>query len=1063
MKKILLLVYFLTLCLISQFALAQSRAVTGKVTADDGAALPGVTVLIKGTTQGTSTGADGTFKLDVPANSRLVFSFVGYASQEVAVGNQTNITVNLTADVGNLEEVVVTSFGTAKKAAFTGSAGVIAAKQISDRPINNIAQALAGAAPGVQTTAGSGQPGTAPTIRIRGFGSISSSNDPLYVVDGIPYTANIATLNPNDIESITILKDAASTALYGARAANGVVVVTTKKGQKDRSSISVRYTKGLNSRALPEYDRVGTDQYYPLMWEMYRNSVAYRATSPLSLSAANADATSRLGSLVGYNVYDVPFNQLVNTDGQMNPNAKLIYSPDDLNWEKPLTRQGNRDELGVSFAGGQQKSDYFLSLSYLNDKGFLIRSDYERYTARLNVNSQMKPWFRTGANLSATIINSNQADVPADGGTTFVNPFYFSRNIGPIYPVYAYDPNNLGQFLTLPNGDKRYDYGNLTSLGLPSRPQFGGRHSVAETLKNQNYLRRNVLGARAYGEVSFLNAFKFTANIGADITNNNFYTYGNPEVGDGAPAGRATHDFQNVTGYNLNQLLNYNKSFGRHNVDVLLGHENFHTTDNYLSGSRSQQILDGNVELVNFTTTTNLESVYNTRRIEGYFSRVNYDYDQRYFLSASIRRDGTSKFYEDSRWGTFYSISGAWRLDQEPFIQAISSINLLKLRGSYGQTGNDGGGTTAAAAADLGISYYAWQPLYGLSYNNASEAGILQTSLGNRNLEWESSNSFDVAVEFGLFKNRVSGTIEYFDRQSSNLIFNVPLPLSAGITTVTRNIGTMYNRGLELELNVEPIRARNFSWNINLNATFIKNRITKMPDENPEIIDGTKKLKVGSSIYDFWLREYAGVNPQTGEAQYRAASYVAANSRITDTGDTLTTNVNNARYRYNGSSIPTMTGGITNTFRYKGFSLSALLVYQLGGKVYDGAYSALMSSGGYGSAKSTDILRRWRTPGDITDVPRMDAGRTSDFDAASDRWLIDASYLNIRTVTLSYGLPSAIAKKAFLESASVYVSAENFFIRSRRQGMNVQQNFGGTTGNVFSSAKSIVLGVSFTL
>ncbi|MBO0935189.1 TonB-dependent receptor [Fibrella sp. HMF5335] len=1063
MKKILQLLYFLILCLISQFALAQSRAVTGKVTADDGAALPGVTVLIKGTSQGTSTGADGTFKLDVPANSRLVFSFVGYASQEVAVGNQTNITINLTADVGNLDEVVVTSFGTAKKAAFTGSAGVIAAKQISDRPINNIAQALAGAAPGVQTTAGSGQPGTAPTIRIRGFGSISSSNDPLYVVDGIPYTANIATLNPNDIESITILKDAASTALYGARAANGVVVVTTKKGMKDRNSISVRYTKGLNSRALPEYDRVGTDQYYPLMWEMYRNSVAYRATNPLSLSAANADATSRLGSLVGYNVYDVPFNQLVNTDGQMNPNAKLIYSPDDLNWEKPLTRQGNRDELGVSFAGGQQKSDYFLSLSYLNDKGFLIRSDYERYTARLNVNSQMKPWFRTGANLSATVINSNQADVPADGGTTFVNPFYFSRNIGPIYPVYAYDPANPGQFLTLPNGDKRYDYGNLTSLGLPSRPQFGGRHSVAETLKNQNYLRRNVVGARAYGEVSFLNAFKFTANIGADITNNNFYTYGNPEVGDGAPAGRATHDFQNITGYNLNQLLNYNKSFGRHNVDVLLGHENFHTTDNYLSGSRSQQILDGNVELVNFTTTTNLESVYNTRRIEGYFSRVNYDYDQRYFLSASIRRDGTSKFYQDSRWGTFYSISGAWRLDQEPFIQAISSINLLKLRGSYGQTGNDGGGTTAAAAADLGISYYAWQPLYGLGFNNASEAGILQTSLGNRNLEWESSNSFDVAVEFGLFKNRVSGTIEYFDRQSSNLIFNVPLPLSAGITTVTRNIGTMYNRGLELELNVEPIRARDFSWNINLNATFIKNRITKMPDENPEIIDGTKKLKVGSSIYDFWLREYAGVNPQTGEAQYRASSYVAANSRITDTGDTLTTNVNNARFRYNGSSIPTMTGGITNTFRYKGFSLSALLVYQLGGKVYDGAYAALMSSGGYGSAKSTDILRRWRNPGDITDVPRMDAGRTSDFDAASDRWLIDASYLNIRTVTLSYALPSTIAKKAFLENASVYVSAENFFIRSRRQGMNVQQNFGGTTGNVFSSAKSIVLGVSFTL
>ncbi|WP_420147390.1 SusC/RagA family TonB-linked outer membrane protein, partial [Spirosoma sp.] len=733
--------------------LAQDVTVSGRITtSEDGAGLPGVSVQLKGTTRGTTSDAEGNYRLSAPANGQLVFSFIGFATQEITIGNRSTISVSLVPDASNLDEVIVTTFGTAKRASFTGSAGTLTPTQIQNRPVNNLAQALSGAVSGVQTTAGTGQPGAAPNIRIRGFGSYSSGNEPLYVVDGIPYSGNISNISPNDIESISVLKDAASTALYGSRAANGVVVVTTKKGQKDRSSINVRYTKGLSTRGLPEYDRVGVGEYYPLMWEMYRNNVAYRASNPLPLATANADATRLLGSLVGYNVYNVPANQLVDTNGQMNPNATLLYSPDDLNWEKPLMRQGNRDELNVSFAGGQNKSDYFLSLSYLNDKGYLIRSDFSRFTGRLNVNSQMKPWLRVGGNLSTTISKSNQADAGGTtGGTSFVNPFFFSRNIGPIYPVYAYDPNNPGQFLTLANGNRRWDYGNLTALGLPARPQYGGRHAIAETLLNQNNFRRNVLSARGYAEFSFLKDFKFTTNIGTDLTSINTSTFWNPEIGDGAPAGRATHEFQNINSYNLNQLLTYNKSFGKHNFDVLLGHENFQVGDNNLEGARTQQIVEGNYELVNFTTTTNLASVAFMRRVEGYFSRINYDYDQKYFLSASARRDGSSKFYQESRWGTFYSVSGAWRLDQEDFLRSVPSINALKLRASYGQTGNDGGGNTGQDAQDNTISYYAWQPLYGLgSWNNASEAGILQTSLGNPNLAWESNNAFDVALEFSL-------------------------------------------------------------------------------------------------------------------------------------------------------------------------------------------------------------------------------------------------------------------------------------------------------------------------
>ncbi len=1050
MKKTLLVSIFLWLTALVPL-LAQDRAITGKVTIEDGSSLPGVNIGVKGTTKGTTTDADGAFKLTVSPSAVLVISSVGYGSQEVRVGNRTVINISLQSSASTLDEVIVTTFGTAKKASFTGSSASVNAEKLGVRPITNIGQALEGIAAGVTTTSTGGQPGSSPAVRIRGFGSISSSNDPLYVVDGVPYSASIANLNNDDIQSITVLKDAASTALYGARAANGVVMVTTKKGLNGKNSINIKYTKGFNTRALPEYDRVGPADYYPLMWESNRNNLAYRATSPVAIATANSTASAGLGAIVGtgYNVYNVPFAQLVGTDGKLNPSAQLIYNADDLNWEKAVMRQGIRDEVSANFSGSNGKSDYFLSVSYLNDKGYQIKSDYDRFTARLNVNSQMNSWFKVGANMNTTVTTSNQST--ADGGTSFVNPFFFTRGMAPIYPVYAYDPANPGSFLKLENGNRRYDYGNLSALGLSNRPQYGGRHVIAETQLNENFFRRNLLGGRSYAEISFLKDFKFTSNVGVDITNANTVVFGNPEIGDGAPAGRASNTFENITNYNLSQLLTYNHSFGKHNVDALVGHENYNLVSNSLDGSRSQQILDGNYELINFTTTTNLTSQYDTRRVEGFFSRLNYDFDSKYFVSFSARRDGSSKFYQDKRWGTFYSASAAWRLDQEEFIKQFSFIDNLKLRSSWGQTGNDGG-----------ISNYAWQPLYALGWNNATEPGILQSSLGSKSLEWETNTAFDVALEFGLFKNRISGTIEYFDRKSTNLIFAVPLPLSVGIATETRNIGSMYNRGIELQLGGDVVRTKDFNFHIDLNATKLENKITKMPNESKEIIDGTKKLKEGSSLYDYWLREYKGVNPETGVAEYRAISYVASNSRITASGDTLTNNIANARFWYNGTSIADLTGSVNTALSYKGFSLTALMVYQLGGKIYDGAYASLMGAG-YHNAKHVDILKRWINPGDITNVPRMDNGRTADFDAASDRWLIDGSFMNIRTVTLSYRLPKSISSKLKIDNGQVYVSGENFLMLSRRSGMNVQQNFGGTTSNVYSPAKSLVLGISFSL
>lgn len=1063
MKKFLRFGTFLVLLTLSLGVCAQERTVSGKVTSvEDNSPLPGVSVVLKGTTIGTATDVNGSYTLQVPADAVLVFSFIGMKTLEVSVGQRSQVDTALEMDVTQLGEVVITTFGEAKKSSFTGSYSQLSAENLAARPLSNAITAIAGSTAGVTTTSGIGQPGAAPDIRIRGIGSYSSSNSPLYVVDGVPYTASIANLNSADIETLTILKDAASTALYGARAANGVVMITTKKGKDKNGSINVRYTKGFSERGMPEYEKVGASEYYPLIWQMLRNNLAYTTTGTgvnQDLATAGGNATNTLGANIGYNVYDVPFNQLVDANGVMNPNARLLYSQSDLDWEAPLMRQGNRDELSVNFSGANDKSDYFVSFGYLDDQGYQIRSDYKRYNARVNYNSQIKKWFKTGANLSATITESRQS--AADGGTSFVNPFFFSRGMGPIFPVYAHDPANPGSFL-LSDGAKFYDYGNMSALGLPNRPQYGGRHAIAETELNEDFFRRNVLGARGYIDISFLKDFKFTINAGADITNQNDVTYGNPLVGDGSPAGRATHRFDNISNYNFNQLLNYSKSFGSHNISALIGHENWNRRENFVTASRSQQSLDGNIELVNFATVTAGNSSLDRYRVEGYFSRVNYDFNEKYFASFSVRRDGSSKFYEDVQWGTFMGVSGAWRLDQETFIQSIPTISQLKLRASYGQTGNDSG-----------ISYYAWQPLYGLGWDNATEPGILQGSLGNKDLTWESSDASDVALEFGVLENRITGTVEYFNRASSNLIFNVPAPVSAGVAggTVTQNIGKMVNRGIEITLGAEVLKMDGFSWQLDVNAMKLKNEITKMPVTNPTIIEGTKQLKVGHSIYDFWLREYMGVRPETGDALYRAQTYNPSNSFRTEQGDTLTWSQSNARFHYAGSSIPKVSGGITNTFRYKGISLTAVVVYQLGGKVYDGAYASLMGSGGYGSAKHVDILKSWTPSGDVSDVwslndsdlPRLDNGRVGDYNAASDRWLIDASYLNLRSVTLSYDIPSKWANKVFLNKAQVYIGGENLVFKSRRVGMNVQESFGGTTSNVYSPARSLVFGASITL
>ncbi len=1018
--------------------------ISGKVTDLDGEALPGVNVLVKGTNIGTVTDVEGKYTLNVPAGATtLMFSFIGFNSEEVEIGGRSVVNITLVQNLTQLAEVIVVAYGTAEKGSFTGSATQINAESLENRGVTNITSAIEGA-PGVQFSPASGQPGDSSPLRVRGIGSVNASNSPLYVVDGIIFSGSLSSINPADIESITVLKDAASTALYGSKAANGVVLLTTKSGKAGDSRFTLNVSQGVSSRSISEYERVSAEQYYPLMWEAYRNSLSISGNTPVA--DANQEASDEIFDLLGVNPFNVPDDQIVLTDGTLNPAASLLY-PGDLDWQDALTRGGARTNVDLSYQGGTDNTSYYASMGYLDDRGWILNADFQRITGRINVTTQPKKWIKTGINLSGASSVSNQA---ADGGSTsFVNPFFSTRRIAPIYPIYEHDPTT-GEFLLDNNGNRIFD------LGADRVGNTNGRHAIQETILNVDRDKIFTLTSRAFVDLYFLKDFKFTFNASLDKRFFNNEEFENPIVGDGAPDGRAGRDATTRTAISYNQLLTYSKDLGSHNLTVLLGHESFDYEFNSLTGNRTELIADGNTELINFTTTSNLNSFSNRYSTEGFLARVDYAFNNKYFLSASFRRDGSSRFDKEVRWGNFWSVGGAWRLDQESFFPKNDWLKAVKLRSSYGQVGNDSNLDGGA------LSFFASQALFALDNNNASEPGILFSDLGSPLLEWESNAQFDVAIEFELFDYRISGSVEYYNRITDNLLFEVPLPLSAGLDDRDENIGSMFNRGIEVNLSADIIKSPNFTWNLNVNASTIENEFTKLPQE--EIINGTKKLVVGGSVFDFWLRDWYGVDPSDGAGLFILdddADVNDANVRTVD-GILVTTNRNNAKRDFVGSAIPDVFGSFTNTFTYKGFRLGVLFTYQIGGETYDTNWSGLMSAGTYGTSLSTEILRRWQNPGDITDVPRLDASQTANFNTASDRWLISSDFIALRQLNLSYELPASLIGNLGVTGARVYANGENLFTSTKRKGMDVNQNFNGTSGNRFTPSRVITMGVNVT-
>lgn len=1035
MKKTIQII--ILLCFI-QYSYSQENTINGVVT-DGNETLPGVAVFVKGTSNGVETDFNGKYTIKASKGAILVFRYIGMEVKEVTIGNSNTINVVLTEDDALLEEVIIVAYGTSKKTAFTGSATQINAAEIEKRPITNILSALDGAAPGVKLTPANGQPGSSPSIRIRGIGSINASSSPLIILDGVEYTGSFSSLNSNDMASLTVLKDAASTSLYGSRAANGVILITTKRGKFGKKDVfNIDVSQGVNTRSIQEYDRVTAQQYYPLLWEAMRNGLQTSGTATTQ-AIANQMASDGIFNNLGINPFNVPNDQIVLNDGTLNPNAQLKYT--DLDWQAPLLRAGIRNNVNFSYSGASEKTDYFSSISYLKDEGYILNSNFERITARVNVNTKFNNWLKTGMNLGASSSSSRNAN--DDSSSSIVNPFRTTRYMAPIYPVFLHNPTT-GAFILDDTGRRRYD-SNIARKG-----SSGGRHVIEETLLNSDIDKIFSINARTYAAVTFLNDFTFTVNASLDKRFLNSKSIGNTLVGDAAPDGRLYISSSVRTTTNYNQLLRYSKDFGKHSVSALLGHESFNYDVQFSGGRRQGLIVEGLSEFDNYETITSLSSSLNTLNIEGYFSNVKYNFDEKYFISGSFRRDGSSRFI-NNKWGNFYSIGAAWRLDREDFISNIDWINALKLRASYGEVGNE----------DLGSNYIA-HPSFSVGDNNGLDGGISSSLYGNLNLTWETNVQSDVALEFGLFNNRISGTVEYYKRISKDLLFEVPISVEEGLDDYPDNIGDMNNSGIEIDLTAAIIRNDNFNWRFNINAATIKNEITRLPQE--EIINGTKKLTVGSDIYAYFLRDWYGVDPSDGSALYvldPAEKNGDPDERLVDNTE-VTTDQNKALRDFVGSALPDVFGAFTNTFTYKGLELGFTFTYQLGGKTYDSNYASLMEAGEPGTALSVDILNRWQKPGDITNVPRLDDNKLTEFGAGSDRWLTKSDNLALRQVNFAYNLPSLINDKLGITNSKVYVSGENLFILNSRKGLEAGQNFSGTTSNRFSPSRTVTLGVKLT-
>lgn len=1031
-------------------ATAQVQTVTGTVTSEeDGLPIVGASVTVKGTQLGTATDMDGHFTIaNVPASAKsIVVSYIGMDTQELHITK--NMKIKMSSNSQSLDEVMVVAYGTAKKSSFTGAASTVKGDKIQKLQVSNISKALEGSVAGLQTASSSGTPGSSSSIIIRGLGSISSSQSPLIVVDGVPYEGSLNSISTQDIESLTVLKDAAANSMYGARGSNGVIIITTKGSKSGKTRINFEARYGFNDRGVGNYDII-TDagEYYEMAYESIRNSLVEQMGYA---GASQYVAKNLISGYLKYNKFKgVADDQLIDpATGKLNPAAKTYKWNDD--WTKDPFHNGTRQEYNINVTGGTENTQAYVSLGYLSDEGYMVGSSFDRISARVKVDQKIGKYFKIGGNVAYA--NTIQDRFDSQVGANYSNIFMFSQSIAPIYPIYLYDRD--GNLMRDEKGAVRYDFGTEYV-----RPYASEQNPLAVAKENIYKTTRDNLSSRGYLEAYFLNDFKFTANIAYDVFNTRQTDYATPIGGDAANVGGRGYKYSTRTGaLNCNQLLNWNHSFGDHNVNVLLGHETKNDKYEYLYGEMTNFSDPSNPEFSNAAQYQGLSSYTGEYALEGYFIKGEYNYADKYYFTASFRRDGSSKFAKENRWGSFWALGASWRLKEEAFLKDVDFIDNLKVKASFGTQGNDN------ILDPNGYTIYkAYSDLYTVERVDGA-AAFTKVFRGNRDLTWEKSNNFNIGFE-GSFFDRLNVNFDFFIKETKDMLYASPLASSEGTPTwIYRNEMDMKNTGVELEINADVIKTKNFKWNVAFNATHYKNELTKLPDSKPadQYPDGYQAgsywRKIGGSLYDFYTYEYAGVDPENGKPLYN--KYTKDENGV-ETVTTVNT-TSEASLRQTGkSAIPKLTGGLSTTFEAYGFDLSIQTAFQIGGYVWDSQYMTLMNTGDAGENFHKDMFNRWTPANTNTNIPQL-VYQDQDQALGGDFALINASYFSLRNLTLGYSLPKSLIKKVGIGNLRVYLTGDNLWLQSKRKGLDPRQSFSGGTGYVYSALSSYSIGLNLTL
>lgn len=1008
MKKPLLLLWVCMWAVIGM-ALAQERTITGTVN-EAGEPMPGVAIQIKGTTRGTISDISGKFSLVVPSNeSVLTFSFIGYKTQEVKIGAQSILNVNLQADAQELEEVVVTGYGSATKQSLSAAVSSVSSEQVKSVVTPDVSQALQGQAAGVQVTQGSGQPGSMGNIRVRGTGSITAGADPLYVIDGVIVSNSdmssitsidsdgagsvkafnpLASINPNDILSMNVLKDAAATALYGARAANGVIVITTKSGKAGKTTFNLKTQYGFTNVNMGGIEMMNSEQ----LWNYERTMLA------------NAG-------------YDEAF---------LNDYRPASMKDHSTNWGDHAFQRGITQNYELSASGGNEKTTFFTSGGYFKQQGTVIGSDFERLSGRLNL--KHNPFERLQIDINTLVTATKQNN--AGRGNTFASPIMGFYANSPYDNPFAADGSLVD--------------GNPATMDWYSSSRTNFLYEVANNNSISNSVRLLPSLKLSY---DILDNLTVSSQNSVDYQSVKESIFQAPNTLDGrAVNGRKQNSNNYLTTYTNTNLVRYNTTFGdKHSFDALAGTEFQYTNRSY---NLAMGTGFGSSDLPNLGSAAKAESVGGAGTEYKFFSlltQANYNYDSRYYLTASYRRDGSSRFAPANRYGDFFSVGGSWVLSNEAFLANTSEwLSNLKLRASYGTTGN------AEVSTNPFIADFGYMGLFDFDANYLGRPGARPTQIANDDLTWEKTGTFNAGVDVS-FWNRLNMSVEVYHKNTTDMLLAVPVSMTSGFVSKFENIGEMQNKGLEISLNSKNIVKGPLTWNTDFNISFNRNKVTKLRDgeDFTSPLTSTQRISEGRDMFAFFMPEWAGVDPANGDPLWYTADGGTTNS------------YSKAERRFVGSALPKFTGGLSNTFAYKGFDASVLFTFSVGGKVYNRT-AAWYDGSGYDFGDNKIVAAGedfWQKPGDVVSRPKPIYGGNKNSHRTSTRYLEDGSYLRLRSVSLGYTLPSNIAKKVKMGNIRVYAQGNNLWTLTNYSGMDPEMELQGTEYYRYPNGRTFTFGL----